>query len=55
MRREGRGGEEGEGSGQGCVASPPQLPPKPFVLPVGCPALHSQQVCLQDFLYRERK
>ena len=31
----------GMGSGQGCVASPAQLPPKPFVLPVGCPALHS--------------
>lgn len=35
MRREGRGDEEGEGFGQGCVASPPQLPPKPFVLPAG--------------------
>ena len=42
--RDERGGERERGRGecgQGCVASPPQLPPKPFVLPAGCPALHS--------------
>lgn len=32
-------------AGQGCVASPHLLPPKALVLPAGCPALHSLQVC----------